>query len=143
MCAAEEKTDLDIWTINVGGGCFFINNQNKNIFGKLITAYLDACNVDIFILCINSFVNIETLKFYILKLKNMGIREVLLLFSKNSFDLNSMEKKDKVKVYELDDNSYENGLKYLRENLNEPIFTLDDLENNNLYNQVINTLTSR
>ena len=73
----------------------------------------------------------------------MGIREVLLLFSKNSFDLNSMEKKDGVKVYELDDNSYENGLKYLRENLNEPIFTLDDLENNNLYNHVINTLTAR
>ena len=54
-----------------------------------------------------------------------------------------MEKKDGVKVYELDDNSYENGLKYLRENLNEPIFTLDDLENNNLYNHVINTLTAR
>ncbi|MBR1779736.1 MAG: S8 family serine peptidase, partial [Clostridia bacterium] len=69
MCAAEEKKNFDVWIINVGGGCFFINNQNKNIFGKLITSYLDACNVDVFILCINNFVDVETLKFYILKLK--------------------------------------------------------------------------
>lgn len=143
MCAAEEKTNLDVWTINVGGGCFFINNQNKNIFGKLITSYLDACNVDIFILCINNFVDIETLNFYVSKLKNKGIREVLLLFSKNSFNLNSMEKKDSINVYELDNDSYEKGLKYLKKNINEPIFTLDDLKNNNLYSHVIKVLTSR
>ncbi|MBQ3067548.1 MAG: hypothetical protein IJC97_00685 [Oscillospiraceae bacterium] len=143
MCAAEEKENFNVWTINVGGGCFFINNQNKNTFGKLITSYLDACNVDIFILCINNFIDVKTLKFYILKLKNMGIEEILLLFSKNSFHLYSMEKKNGINVYELDNASYEKSLNFLRENVSEHIFTLDDLENNNLYNHVIKTLTSR
>ena len=67
----------------------------------------------------------------------------LLLNKREILKIQDKVKKDGVKVYELDDNSYENGLKYLRENLNEPIFTLDDLENNNLYNHVINTLTAR
>lgn len=36
MCYTEEKTNLDAWIINIGGGCFFINNQNRN--------FRKACN---------------------------------------------------------------------------------------------------
>ena len=60
-------------------------NENENleqiitIFGRLITAYLDACNVDIFILCLNDYLEIETLNSYISQIKKYTIFGILII----------------------------------------------------------------
>lgn len=142
MCCAEENVNPDVFVMNVGGGCFFMSNQNVNIFGRLITAYLDACNVDIFILCLNDYLEVETLNSYISQIKNMGIKEVLLVLSENTFNAESFQRKDGLQVRKMDKQVYENSLSFLAKNTNEKVFTLDDVINNNLYNYIINALTS-
>ena len=119
-----------------------MSNQNVNIFGKLITAYLDACNVDIFILCLNNYLEIETLNSYISQIKSTGVKEVLLILSENTFNTESFQRKDGLQVYKTDNQIYESSFDLLNKYTNEKIFTLDDILNNNLYNHVIKTLTS-
>lgn len=142
MYSAENNNDLDVWVINIGGGCLFINNQHKNIFGKLINAYLDACNVDIFILCINNSVDVNTLNSYIFKLKNMGIKEVVLIFIQNSFITEFLDERDELKICKSDVNFSQKSLKLLKEKMEDKIYTLEEVNNNELYEFIIETLTS-
>lgn len=143
ICCVEKNINPDVFVLNVGGGCFFMSNQNINIFGKLITAYLDTCNVDIFVLCLNNYLEIESLNYYISQLKNNGIKEILLVLSENTFNAESFQKKDGLQVHKMDKQIYEDSLAFLNKYINEKVFTLDDVRNNNLYNHIINALTSK
>lgn len=142
ICCIEKNVNPEIFVMNVAGGCFFMSNQNVNIFGKLIAAYLDACNVDIFILCLNNYLEIDTLNSYISQLKNIGIKEVLLVLSENAFNAESFQKKDGLQVHKMDNKIYEGSLNFLTKYTNEKVFTLDDVRNNNLYNYIVTALTS-
>lgn len=142
MCCIEKDIDPDVFVMNVGGGCFFMSNQNANIFGRLVTAYLDACNVDIVVLCLNDYLEVQTLNSYISQLKNMGIKEVLLVLSENTFNSETFQRRDGLQVRKMDNQVYENSYSFLNKQVSEKVFTLDDIKDNNLYNYIINALTS-
>ena len=142
MFSVESLDDFNVWLINIAGGNFILSNQNKNLFGKLVDVYFDACNVDIFILCINNFINLSKLNNYMSKLKSYGIKYIFLVFSHNAIQLSSLESQDDVQVYKMNDDVYERTLKILKENLKEKIFSIDDVKDGKLYKAIIGALTS-
>ena len=63
MCCTENNRKFDAWLVNVGGGIFI----NKFSFGKLSEAYFHATSVDILILCVPTFIDLEQLELNIKK----------------------------------------------------------------------------
>jgi hypothetical protein len=87
----EVHDEVEVFIINVGGGISFINNQNKQNFGKLSESYLHAVNVDIVVLCITNGVDLDDLEFAFQKFQNFGVKYIFLMLSHNAFDSSTLE----------------------------------------------------
>ena len=52
-----------------------------------------------------------------------------------------MDYKDGLQTYYVDDEKYQQALKYVRSNIKEKVFSLEDVQNGNLYEAIIATLS--
>ena len=62
MYLTEVNVNLDAWLINIGGGIGAINIMNTYNFGKLVDAYFSAANIDVVVMCVNTYVDITNLR---------------------------------------------------------------------------------
>jgi len=134
----EFSETLDMWIINIGGSCFFVNNQNKNNFGKLSESYFHAANVDVVVVCIDCFASLESLHTFLLNLDKYGVKHVCFVVSKDVFDPFSADVPNSLRTYRLDKSIYQRQLRKAKNSFKSSLFTLEDVANNKLYENIIN-----
>ena len=140
MCCTENNKKFDAWIVNVGGG-MFINNFNNFSFGKLPEAYFHAAAVDILILCVPAFIDLEQLELNIKKAIVYGIKKILFVVAQKTFESSTLKSLDSIKTYCVDKEKYWDNIKYLKEHFNEEIFTYKDVSDGRLYEKIIEILT--
>lgn len=141
MYLSEVNEDMDAWLINIGGAIEQINNLNTYNFGKLADAYFSAANIDIAILCVHPFIDVETLRLQLAYLYKHGIQQVFIILSHNDIDASTMDYRDGVQTYYIDNTKYTEAFEYLNSNFEEKIFTLDDVKNGTLYASILEALS--
>lgn len=141
MYLEEVKKEFDAWLINIGGGLGELNNLNTCNFGKLPDAYFSAANIDIAILCVNPSVDTETLKLHLANFYKHSVQKVLIVVSHNEIDATTMDYRDGLQTIYIDDIKYQSALAEIRENMDEPVFSLDDVKNGVVYQCIIDALT--
>lgn len=141
MYLYEINKEFDAWLISVGGALKRVNSLNTYNFGKLADAYLSAANIDVAILCVNLSVDIADLKLHLSYLYKHGVEKVFIVLSHNDIDFSTMNYKDGLQTYCIDDTKYYDAFEYLKENVQETVFTLDDVNNGDLYQNIIKVLS--
>ncbi|MBW6411644.1 S8 family serine peptidase [Clostridium weizhouense] len=141
MYLSEINKDMDAWLINIGGAIGQVNNLNTYNFGKLADAYFSAVNIDVAIMCVNTFIDVENLKLQLANLYKHGIETIFIVLSHNDIDSTTMSYRDGLQTYYVDNTKYFEAFEYLKENVEEKVFTLDDVQNGNLYKNIIETLS--
>lgn len=141
MYLTEIYKDIDAWLINIGGGVSRINSLNTYNFGKLVDAYLSASNIDIMILCINPTISVEFLKRQISYLYKNNVEKVFLVLSHKDINPATIDYRDGLQTYLIDEEKYFLSLNYLKNQIDEEILTIDDVKNGKLYNEIIETLS--
>ena len=141
MYIQEKKKDMDLWLINIGGAIGPVNGLNLYRFGKLADAYMSAANVDLLVLCINPSVDIERLEYELGTLYRNGVEKIYLVLSGNDIDGSTMDYKDGLQTYSLDKEKYKDALKYIRKNVRNKVFSMEEAESGILYDEIINALT--
>lgn len=121
--------------------CNRAGNLNTYNFGKLADAYFSASNIDVAVMCVNTFVDALNLKLQLANLYKHGIDNIFIVLSHNDIDATTMDYKDGVQTYYVDDERYIQALKYLTENIKEKVFSLEDIQNGNLYENIIEVLS--
>jgi hypothetical protein len=139
MYCNENSKSFDVWIINVGGG-MFINNFNKFDFGKLTEAYFHAVDVDVLILHIPTFIDVDQLNLHVSKANLFGIRNVFFVVSQYTFEGSTLNFTDSVQMYHVDDKVYIENINNLKEKSNLKIFTPQDVKKALLYKEIMNTL---
>lgn len=140
MYLYEVDKNIDAWLINIGGGLAQVNALNTYNFGKLVDAYLSAANIDIVVVCVTPSVDIDFLKLQISYLYKNNVGKVLLVLSHNDINGTTMDYKDGLQTYYIDDEKYECALEELKKNMEEDVFGLLDVEKGKLYETIIKTL---
>lgn len=141
MYLSEINKDMDAWLINIGGAIGQVNILNTYNFGKLADAYFSAVNIDVAIMCVNPFIDAENLKLQLAHLYKHGIEKIFIVLSHNDIDGTTMSYRDGLQTYYVDNTKYFDGFEYLKKNIEEKVFTLDDVQNGNLYKNVIEALS--
>lgn len=141
MCLCEVNKDIDAWLINIGGAMGQVNSLNTYNFGKLADAYLSAANIDIAIICVNPSIDITNLKLQLAYLYKHGIAKVFIVLSHNDIDASTMDYRDGLQTYYIDNTKYFYAFEYLKANIKEKVFTLDDVQSGKLYKNVIEALS--
>lgn len=137
MHSVESTQKIDLWIIDVGGGCSFINNKNRNNFGKLNEAYFHASNVDILLLCIDGFVDLIDLQNWKKKLHAFGINNIFFILSENAIDPTSWDSSEGLQTYKLGKENYQNCFDRLKLKLGDRLFSINDIERNRLYEAIV------
>ena len=137
MNYSEMNNDFDMWIINTSGGNAFIDNKNRNNFGKLNEAYFHAANIDVLIFCIDGFVDETDLDKWIKKINAFGISNILFVLSENTVEPTSWDLKANLQTYKLGNIKYKNYFDSLKKKLNENLFSMADVTSGYLYNKVI------
>lgn len=141
MYLSEINKDMDAWLINIGGAIGQVNNLNTYNFGKLADAYFSAVNIDVAIMCVNTFIDVENLKLQLANLYKHGMQTIFIVLSHNDIDGTTMSYRDGLQTYYVDNTKYFEAFEYLKKNIEEKVFTLDDVKNGNLYKNIIETLS--
>ena len=141
MYLYEINRDIDAWLVNIGGAIDQINMLNTYNFGKFMDAYLSAANIDIVLLCINPSVDIDFLKLEVAYLYKHGVEKVIFVLSHNDINATTMDYKDGLQTYYVDEKKYNLAFEYLKENMEEMIFGVRDIENGRLYDYIIEILS--
>ena len=141
MYLTEVNENMDAWLINIGGAIGQVNNLNTYNFGKLADAYFSAANIDVAVMCVNTFVDVTNLKLQLANLYKHGIENIFVVLSHNDIDATTMDYKDGLQTYYVDDEKYQQALKYVRSNIKEKIFSLKDVQNGSLYANIIDVLS--
>lgn len=141
MYLCEVNKEIDAWLINIGGGISQINNLNTYNFGKLVDSWFSATNVDITIICVNPSIDISYLKLQLAYLYKHGSQKVFIVLSHNDINTSTMDYRDGVQTYYIDDEKYFSSFEYLKQNIQEKVFSLDDVQNGNLYKNIIEALS--
>lgn len=141
MYLSEVNKNMDAWLINIGGAIGQVNNLNTYNFGKLADAYFSAVNIDVAIVCVNTFIDVENLELQLANLYKHGIQTIFIVLSHNDIDGTTMSYRDGLQTYYVDDTKYFQAFEYLKENIEEKVFTLDDVKNGKLYKNIIETLS--
>lgn len=140
MYLSEVNEEIDAWLINIGGAIGPVNNLNTYNFGKLADAYLSAANIDVVVICVNAFVDILNLKLQLASLYKYGIENIFVVLSHNDIDAATMDYRDGVQTYYVDDEKYMKMFEYLKENVEEKVFSLEEAKNGVLYESIISIL---
>lgn len=141
MYLTEVHKDMDAWLINIGGAIGQVNNLNTYNFGKLADAYFSAANVDAVVLCVNTFVDAENLKLQLANLYKYGVETIFIVLSHHDIDAATMDYKDGLQTYYVDDEKYRQAFDYLKANMKEQVFSLEDVYNGHLYDNIIEALS--
>lgn len=141
MYLTEVNENMDAWLINIGGAIGQVNNLNTYNFGKLADAYFSAANIDVAVMCVNTFVDVTNLKLQLANLYKHGIENIFVVLSHNDIDATTMDYKDGLQTYYVDDEKYQQALKYVRSNIKEKVFSLEDVQKGSLYANIINALS--
>lgn len=141
MYLTEVNEEMDAWLINIGGAIGQVNNLNTYNFGKLTDAYFSAVNIDVAVMCVNTFVDVSNLKLQLADLYKHGIENIFIVLSHNDIDATTMDYKDGLQTYYVDNEKYLQALKYLKENIREKVFSLEDAQNGILYENIIEALS--
>lgn len=140
MYLEEVKSDMDAWLINIGGAVGQVNNLNTYNFGKLADAYFSAANIDVAIMCVNPFVDVLNLKLQLSNLYKHGIEKIFIVLSHNEIDASTMDYRDGLQTYYVNDEKYLSAFEYLKKNIEEKVFTLGDVQSGRLYENIIEAL---
>ena len=134
--------DYDCIVINVGGGMFPLNRNYNNDFGMLYNAYLNALPIDYMVLCTNSVIETRVIRNEIMKLNLIQKPDIAIVVSDltyNSFTTpNSERSYPYVQSPELFKLAYET---YTTDFPEYPVYTLSDVENKLLYNDILSKMT--
>lgn len=137
MNCCEINNDFDLWIINSAGGISFIDNKNRNNFGKLNESYFHAANIDLLIFCIDGFTDKDDLQKYIKKVNAFGVNNIFFVLSENTFDPVSSDSNESFQTYKLSPEKYENYFSKLKNILNENLFSINDVKSGKLYNKIL------
>lgn len=140
MCLYEISMDIDAWLINIGGAVGQVNSLNTYNFGKLVDAYLSAANIDIVVMCINPSIDVKFLKLQMAYLYKHGVEKIFLVLSHNDINAATMDYKDGLQTYYIDEKKYSAALDYLKQNVEETVLALSDVADGKLYDNIINIL---
>lgn len=141
MYLTEVNEDMDAWLINIGGAIGQVNNLNTYNFGKLADAYFSAANIDVAVMCVNTFVDVSNLKLQLANLYKHGIENIFIVLAHNDIDATTMDYRDGLQTYYVDNEKYLQALKYLKENVKEKVFSLEDVQKGTLYEKIIEALS--
>lgn len=141
MYLTEVNANLDAWLINIGGGIGAINIMNTYNFGKLVDAYFSAANIDVVVMCVNTYVDITNLRLQLANLYKYGIGNIFIVMSHKDIDLSTLNYKDGLQTYYVDEEKYHEAFEFLKENVEEKVFTLEDVKNGYLYTSILDTLS--
>lgn len=141
MYLTEIHKNPDAWLINIGGAIGQVNNLNTYNFGKLADAYFSAANIDVAILCVNAYVDVINLKFQLADFYKHGIDNIFIVLSHNDIDATTMDYKDGLQTYLVDDKKYLESFEYLQSNIKEKVFTIEDVQSGKLYDNIIAVLS--
>lgn len=141
MYLTEVNVNLDAWLINIGGGIGAINIMNTYNFGKLVDAYFSAANIDVVVMCVNTYVDITNLRLQLANLYKYGIGNIFIVMSHKDIDLSTLDYKDGLQTYYVDEEKYHEAFEFLKENVEEKVFTLEDVKNGYLYTSILDTLS--
>lgn len=141
MYLTEINEAIDAWLVNIGGATGQVNNLNTYNFGKLADAYFSAANIDVAVMCVNTFVDVVNLKLQLANLYKHGIEKMFIVLSHNDIDAMTMDYKDGLQTYYVDNEKYLEAYEYLKANAEEKVFTLEDVKNGNLYDHIIAALS--
>ncbi|WP_461613965.1 S8 family serine peptidase [Clostridium sp. Marseille-QA1073] len=141
MYLSEINKDMDAWLINIGGAIGQVNSLNTYNFGKLADAYFSAANIDVAIMCVNPSIDVAYLKLQLAHLYKHGIEKIFIVLSHNDIDASTIDYRDGLQTYYVDNTKYFDAFEYLKKNVEEKVFTLDDVQNGKLYKNVIETLS--
>jgi hypothetical protein len=84
--------------------------------------------------------SVEVLEINIKKAFTYGIKEVLFVVSENDFESSSIKSSNAITTYRVDKKKYLNNAKYLKNNCNRKIFTIEDVNNGKLYEEIVSIL---
>ena len=141
MYLTEVNVNLDAGLINIGGGIGAINIMNTYNFGKLVDAYFSAANIDVVVMCVNTYVDITNLRLQLANLYKYGIGNIFIVMSHKDIDLSTLNYKDGLQTYYVDEEKYHEAFEFLKENVEEKVFTLEDVKNGYLYTSILDTLS--
>lgn len=141
MYLSEINKDMDAWLINIGGAIGQVNMLNTYNFGKLADAYFSAVNIDVAIMCVNPSIDVANLKLQLAHLYKHGVEKIFIVLSHNDIDASTMNYRNGLQTYYIDNKKYFDAFEYLKKNVEEKVFTLDDVQNGKLYKNVIETLS--
>ena len=141
MYLTEVNEDMDAWLINIGVAIGQVNNLNTYNFGKLADAYFSAANIDVAVMCVNIFVDVSNLKLQLANLYKHGIENIFIVLAHNDIDATTMDYRDGLQTYYVDNEKYLQALKYLKENVKEKVFSLEDVQKGTLYEKIIEALS--
>lgn len=141
MYLTEVNVNLDAWLINIGGGIGAINIMNTYNFGKLVDAYFSAANIDVVVMCVNTYVDITNLRLQLANLYKYGNGNIFIVMSHKDIDLSTLNYKDGLQTYYVDEEKYHEAFEFLKENVEEKVFTLEDVKNGYLYTSILDTLS--
>lgn len=115
--------------------------MNTYNFGKLADAYFSAANIDVAVMCVNIFVDVSNLKLQLANLYKHGIENIFIVLAHNDIDATTMDYRDGLQTYYVDNEKYLQALKYLKENVKEKVFSLEDVQKGTLYEKIIEALS--
>lgn len=141
MYLSEINKDIDAWLINIGGAIGQVNSLNTYNFGKLADAYFSAANIDVAIMCVNSSIDVPYLKLQLAHLYKHGIEKIFIVLSHNDINALTLDYREGLQTYYIDNAKYIDAFEYLKKNVEEKVFTLDDVQNGNLYKNIIEALS--
>ena len=81
------------------------------------------------------------LKLQLANLYKHGIENIFIVLSHNDIDATTMDYRDGLQTYYVDNEKYLQSLRYLKENVIEKVFSMEDVQNGILYRDIIETLS--
>lgn len=107
----------------------------------MIESYFQAASIDILVLCVPAFVELEMLQLNINRAYTYGIKKIFLVISKNTFEGSTMHSIDALRTYKVDSQKYRVAVDYIRQNFDGEVLEFADAYNGELYRKIINLLS--
>ena len=138
----EKSYEYESIIIDICGGISPLNDSIDNNFGALYNAYLNAVDIDYLIICINRATNPELVVNEIKRLNLLGIGNIAIIISKNTYDELTIENSGIVTTYLSDEELNELYAKKLKGLLGTtPVFYQQSHDDTALFNDIIEKLS--
>lgn len=86
-----DNENCDLIIANIGGGIRSLSKKNTNNYGALAEAFFDAVDVDIVMLCVNTFISPEIIKKDIIKMWDKGVSDVIVIVSNKTYSYSTLD----------------------------------------------------